>query len=221
MGAQTSKPDAGASAGPAPAAKQPEEKISLSQSLLNKITSEAKITTDAGTSSSSSEKSPSSSSSSSSSSSPSDPLPSSRQSYLDSSVRSAISSELARLRKQEAEVTAQIQSKLEAENLAIEEKHSSKSQQSKSTESDSKSGAGRSSDSLRKELEEVKRKISRHDSGRKQVENAPGVKEARKSVIECYKEVGTSRTLDCWKEVKAFTDAVEKAERNYIASLSE
>ncbi|CAO1637083.1 unnamed protein product [Parajaminaea phylloscopi] len=201
MGAQTSKPEQAQSSN---AAAQ-QEKPTLSQSIVSKISSEPAKEVKKGSGQSSAPEV----------SSPLDLLGPTRQSHLDSNVRSAISSELAKLRKQEAQVQSEIQAKLEKENLAVESKHASKSADS----SASASGAGRSSHALQKELDEVRRKISRHDEGRKQVENAPGVKEAREKVVQCYKEQ-QGRSLDCWAEAKAFTRAVERAEKDFIASLS-
>lgn len=101
---------------------------------------------------------------------------------------------------------SEIQAQLEKENLAIELKHTSASA------APSSSGAGRSSHVLQKELDEVRRKISRHDEGRKRVENTPGIKEARQKVVECYKDK-QGKSLDCWAEAKEFIRAVERAEK--------
>lgn len=130
---------------------------------------------------------------------------------MDSSIRSAISSELSRLRKQEADVSAKIQAALQEENLAIEKKWKG-SGGSGSQDSSSSSKGGRSAHALQKELDAVKEKIERHNASRKAVESTPGVKEARDKVVKCYKE-NPKRTLDCWKDVKSFSDAVEQAER--------
>ncbi|PWN29116.1 hypothetical protein BDZ90DRAFT_259173 [Jaminaea rosea] len=212
MGAQASKPEASA-----PAAQQ--EKISLSQSMLNKISDatggavggDGKQDSKQAASSTSV---PSSSSSSSSTSSPlSDLLPATRQSKLDSSVRSQISSELSRLRKQEAAVQEEIRRKLEEENLAIEGKTGSSS-------SALKPGSSRTSSSLEAELASVRKRIERHDEGRKLVEqSSPLVKETRQKVEECYKK-NQGKTLDCWKEARDFTAAVERAEKDLVAKLA-
>lgn len=124
---------------------------------------------------------------------------------MDSSIRNAISSELSRLRKQEADVSAKIQAALQEENLAIEKKW-------KGSSDSSSKGSGRSAHALQKELDSVKEKIERHNASRKAVESTPGVKEAREKVVKCYKE-NPKRTLDCWKDVKSFSEAVEQAER--------
>lgn len=171
----------------------------LSRSLLNKIESETKELKE------SAQEAISTNTSSPSSSTSSDQVPSSRQTHIDSSIRSAISSELSRLRKQEADVRAQIQAAIEKENLDVESKWAS--------QKDGKAG-GRSSIALQKELDEVRAKISGHDERRKRVEAAPGVKEAREGVVKCYKEkLDSGRTLDCWAEVRKFREAVEGAEK--------
>ncbi|CAO1637677.1 unnamed protein product [Sympodiomycopsis kandeliae] len=225
MGAQSSKPDTGSNSSSSGA----DSGITLSQSLINKITppSSSKTTTtevrpqdidtynphesisaDKGKQ----EPKPSQDSKEISTSQPTSSLlpssiadtilPSSRQSHLDSNIRSAISSELSRLRKQESEVQSKIQAALEEENLAIE-KQSTK---------------GRSAIELEKDLAAVKEKISRNLKNKDMIENDTGIKNARQEVLKCYKDK-QQNSLDCWKEVQNFSRAVEEAEKNFIASL--
>lgn len=97
-------------------------------------------------------------------------------------------------------MTAKINAALKEESLAIEKKNNKEG------------GAHRSAHALQKELDSVKEKIQRHNTSRKAVEDTPGVKEARDAVVKCYRDQ-PKRTLDCYREVKSFTDAVEQAER--------
>lgn len=98
-----------------------------------------------------------------------------RQQYLDSSIQGKIREELARLKKQEQEVRKQIEQALEKENLDL------------ASQSASKGGKGKSSILLQQELDDVKSKIEKHNQRRSKVEKAPGVKQAREKVLQCYK----------------------------------
>lgn len=168
--------------------------------MIGKVTGES-------TPSSSSSAAAGGSSSGSSSSSAIDFIPATSQTNLDSSIKSAISAELSRLRKQEAQVQQAIQAQLEKENLDIESKHSA------SKKEGSGSSAGRSSHSLQQELDAVRSKIQRHDGFKEKLTADKTVKDAREKVVRCYAEKGEARTLDCWGEAKAFQEAVQKAEK--------
>lgn len=102
-------------------------------------------------------------------------LSASRQSHLDSSIQSRIKSELSRLKKQESEVRKQIEAALEKENLDKEAKLGTKGAQS------------RSSVLLQQQLDDISKKIERHSKSKEQIENTPGIKEARQEVEKCYK----------------------------------
>lgn len=98
-----------------------------------------------------------------------------RQQYLDSSIQGKIREELSRLRKQEADVRKQIEQALEKENL------------DRASQSANKGAKGKSSILLQQELDDVKAKIEKHNQRRSKVEKAPGVKQAREKVLQCYK----------------------------------
>ncbi|KAN0061838.1 hypothetical protein ACQY0O_005831 [Thecaphora frezii] len=127
-----------------------------------------------------------------------------RQAVLDTSVQQRIKSELDRLRKEEAEVRAQIQKAIEKENLERESKH--------------KGAEGKNSNVLKQELDEVRRKIERHRQ-KADISAYAGVKEAQEDLIKCYK-TQPDRTLNCWKEAENFKAAVAKAEKEFIASFN-
>ena len=92
---------------------------------------------------------------------------------LDASVQSKIKSELDRLRKEEQAVRDQIEQAIEKENLERESKHKGAS-------------AGKNSNVLRAELDEVRKKIERHQKKR-DIESYPGVKSAQEQLIKCYR----------------------------------
>ena len=100
-----------------------------------------------------------------------------RQQLLDSSIQSKIKEEINRLKKQEADVRQQIEQALEKENL------------DRASQSASKGAKGKSSILLQQELEDVRGKIEKHNQRKSRVEKAPGVKQAREKVLQCYKWV--------------------------------
>ncbi|UZJ52094.1 hypothetical protein CBS101457_001414 [Exobasidium rhododendri] len=130
-----------------------------------------------------------------------------RQQYLDSSIQGKIREELSKLRKQESEVRQQIEQALEKENL------------DRASQSSSKGAKGKSSIILHQELEDVRIKIEKHNQRKSKVEKAPGVKQAREKVLECYKKK-PEHTLECWSEIKDFKDAVSRAERDFVTALT-
>ena len=83
--------------------------------------------------------------------------------------------EASRLKKQEAEVRQQIEAALEKENLEKEKQLGTKGAQ------------GRSSVLLQQQLDEISKKIERHNKTKEKIENTPGIKEAREKVTSCYK----------------------------------
>lgn len=121
-----------------------------------------------------------------------------RQQYLDSSIQGKIREELSRLRKQDSDLQKQIEQALEKESLDIG--------------SQNKTGAkGKSSILLKQELDDVRSKIERHNQRREKVDKAPGVKNAREKVIQCYNK-NPNTSLECWAEVRDFRQAVSRAE---------
>lgn len=98
-----------------------------------------------------------------------------RQQYLDSSIQAKIRQELSKLRKKEEDVRKQIEQALEKENL------------DRASQSSNKGSKGKSSILLQQELDDVKSKIEKHNQRRSKVEKAPGVKQAREKVLQCYR----------------------------------
>jgi len=129
----------------------------------------------------------------------------SRQVKLDTSIQQKIKSELERLRKEEADVRAEIEKAIEKENLARESKYKGASE-------------GKNSNVLRQELDQLRSKIDKYNR-QKDISNYAGVKEAQEALVKCYKSQ-PDRTLDCWKEAEEFKKAVANAERQFISSFS-
>ncbi len=129
----------------------------------------------------------------------------SRQATLDTSIQKKIKSELDRLRKEEADVRAEIEKAIEKENIARESKYTGASE-------------GKNSNVLRQELDQLRGKIDKYNK-QKDVSNYAGVKEAQEALVKCYKGK-PERTLDCWKEAEDFKKAVEGAEKQFISSFS-
>lgn len=130
---------------------------------------------------------------------------SSRQVTLDSSIQAKIKSELERLRKEEADVRAEIEKAIEKENLAKESKYRGQSE-------------GKNSNVLRQELDQLRNKIDKYNK-KKDISNYAGVKEAQENLVKCYK-TQPDRTLDCWKEAEEFKRVVANAEKQFISSFS-
>jgi altered-inheritance-of-mitochondria protein 13 len=122
-----------------------------------------------------------------------------RQQFIDSSIQGKIREELSKLRKQEADVQHRIEQAIEKESL---------DRASKGSQTGAK---GKSSVLLKQELDDVRSKIERHNQRRQKVDKAPGVKDAREKLVECYKK-NPERTLDCWAEVQNFRQSVARAE---------
>ena len=129
----------------------------------------------------------------------------SRQVTLDTSIQAKIKSELERLRKEEADVRAEIQKAIEKENLAREAKYTGASE-------------GKNSNVLRQELDQLRSKIDKYNKQR-DVSNYEGVKEAQEALVKCYRDK-PERTLDCWKQAEDFKHAVANAEKHFISSFS-
>lgn len=128
----------------------------------------------------------------------------SRQATLDTSIQQKIKSELDRLRKEEADVRAEIEKAIQKENLAKESKYQGQSE-------------GKNSNVLRQELDSLRSKIDKYNK-QKDISNYAGVKEAQEALVKCYKSQ-PDRTLDCWKEAEEFKKAVASAEKQFIASF--
>ncbi|KAI0811095.1 hypothetical protein BC629DRAFT_1589840 [Irpex lacteus] len=144
------------------------------------------------------------------------PAPSSeRQSSIDAQIRNRIQAELEALRQQEEEVKHQIEQALEKENLDRE--RSLAGEESDSENEGSEAGSVRNSAALAGDLEELKAKVERFQS-RQALSEFPEVQAASEAVVTCYKSHPTT-TLDCWKEVARFKDAVSGVEQHYIDSL--
>lgn len=124
---------------------------------------------------------------------------------LDTSIQAKIKSELERLRKEEADVRAEIEKAIEQENLAKESKYRGQSE-------------GKNSNVLRQELDQLRTKIDKYNK-QKDISNYAGVKEAQDELVKCYKSQ-PERTLDCWKQAEAFKQAVANAEKQFISSFS-
>lgn len=97
---------------------------------------------------------------------------------MDATIRSKISSELAALRKKEAEVRAQIEAALDKESARVADPK---------TKPASKKDHGQSAPLLKQELEAVRRKIEAHAGRREKVDQSESVKKAREKALECYR----------------------------------
>ncbi|PWZ02204.1 hypothetical protein BCV70DRAFT_198481 [Testicularia cyperi] len=128
-----------------------------------------------------------------------------RQATLDTTIQAKIKSELDRLRKEEADVRAEIEAAIEKENVAKEDKYQSQSE-------------GKNSNVLKQELENLRSKIDKYNKQR-DVASYPGVKEAQEALVQCFR-TQPERTLDCHKEAQDFKLAVAKAEKQFIANMS-
>ena len=72
--------------------------------------------------------------------------------------------------------------------------------------------SGKSSDSVEKEVMDLKEKLAR----RKGVKTVPeGVEKAKEEVVRCLR-LKDRRPLDCWKEVEAFRAEVGKLEAEFV-----
>jgi altered-inheritance-of-mitochondria protein 13 len=138
-----------------------------------------------------------------------------RQATLDSHIRARIAAELERLQAEEQNVRQQIETALERENLDRETALATSDSDSESdsqVESDpnSNSGSGSESDdavtvvekttttttkknlassvALQAELEQVQQKVERFQK-RRQLDEYPGVRDARDAVLQCYQSV--------------------------------
>ncbi|WFD35455.1 hypothetical protein MCUN1_002309 [Malassezia cuniculi] len=126
-----------------------------------------------------------------------------RQGELDSTIHQKIRAELAKLRKQEADVQKQIELALEKENI----ERAGKPWFGKDK--------GQSSVLLEQELNALRSKIGKY-SQLPSISSFAGLQEARDAVVKCYRDQPT-RTLDCWKEVEEFKKASAAAEKELMA----
>ncbi|KAI0693884.1 hypothetical protein BC835DRAFT_1047823 [Cytidiella melzeri] len=139
------------------------------------------------------------------------PIPSpERQSTIDAQIRSRIQAELEHLRQQEEEVKEAIERALEKENLDRETAMAGQ-------EEGSEAGSVRNSAVLLGDLEELRTKVERFHS-RQALSEFPEVQAASEAVVSCYKS-HPSTTLECWREVNQFKNAVTQVEQHYIDSL--
>jgi len=134
-----------------------------------------------------------------------------RQLSIDAHIRSRMQAELDHLRKEEEHVRREIESALEKENLDRERTLLG------SSESESAAGTLKSSAVLSEDLEQIRSKIDRSHP-RKRLELFPQVKSAGETVLFCYKR-NQNNSLDCWREVKLFKDAVATVEQEYLKTF--
>ncbi|KIP02656.1 hypothetical protein PHLGIDRAFT_111836 [Phlebiopsis gigantea 11061_1 CR5-6] len=135
-----------------------------------------------------------------------------RQSTLDAQIRSRIEAELAHLRQEEEDVRGEIERALEKENLDRERAMAGEEEQAQD-------GAGgvKSSAALMGDLEELRTKVDRFHT-RRALSEFPEVAEKAEAVVTCYRS-HPSTSLDCYREVTEFKNAVSKVEQHYIDSL--
>ncbi|EJD05654.1 uncharacterized protein FOMMEDRAFT_132114 [Fomitiporia mediterranea MF3/22] len=151
-----------------------------------------------------------------------DPSPE-RQSSIDAQIRSRISAEIQRLRREEEEVRREIEASLEKENLDREIGTGSPTED---TTSENEEEEGEGEDGSRKrlnstvllgDLEEVKQRVDKFRSKKEEVEQHPAEQAAR-ALSTCYAN-NPGKPLDCWREVSAFKASVAQLEQDYIASF--
>ncbi|KAA1479723.1 hypothetical protein DENSPDRAFT_846339 [Dentipellis sp. KUC8613] len=136
-------------------------------------------------------------------------IPPQRQSNLDDHIRQRIQAELARMREEEEAVHMQIENALARENL---DRERDKSEATNTMEKTVKSSAVLFSDMV-----QVKGNIDRFGSRHDFVE-LPLLQAKSGAVADCYR-VNPTTTLDCWKQVSEFRNAVHQVEQKYINSL--
>lgn len=135
-----------------------------------------------------------------------------RQELLDVSIQEKINAELSRLRSQEQEMQKKIELALEKENIEREGKPWFGKDK------------GQSSKLLQEELTRVKTKIEKYH--KRDLNSFPSLKSAREDVVKCYRYVPANahrskdktRTLDCWREVETFRQALASAESELMAA---
>ncbi|KAF8803638.1 hypothetical protein BYT27DRAFT_7304159 [Phlegmacium glaucopus] len=120
-----------------------------------------------------------------------------RQLILDSHIRARIRDELEHLKKDEEDVRGEIERALEKENLDRE----------KSMAND---GDGTSSSILLGDMDEIRTRLEKYSSRRKDVE----VKAEGDAVLECYQN-HKATPLDCWSQVRNFKASVERVEQSH------
>ncbi|KAK3071392.1 hypothetical protein LTR53_008704 [Teratosphaeriaceae sp. CCFEE 6253] len=90
--------------------------------------------------------------------------------------------------------------------------HSPRSPDNPNNPAPSKPDSGRSSDSVKKEVMDLRKKLE----GRKKVEQMPKeVEAAKEKVVQCLR-TNDRRPLDCWREVEEFKRAVGKLEGAFV-----
>ncbi|KAK0210493.1 hypothetical protein DFS33DRAFT_297414 [Desarmillaria ectypa] len=134
-----------------------------------------------------------------------------RQSTLDAHIRSRIQSEIEHLRKEEQEVRERIEQALEKENLDRERSLAGE------TVTGDETGSVKDSVSLLNDLEDIRQKVDRFHS-RKDLQEVPQVKSYQEAVLACYRKKA-GKSLDCWREVGLFKEAVAQLEQKYVKSL--
>lgn len=112
---------------------------------------------------------------------------------LDEHVRQRIAKEIARLRKEEADVVAAVESALAKENMGKEA-----------------NVAGVSSDSVNKDVEGIMDRLHRNKVHRDTLQNLVG--EARQGLLQCLKD-NKEKSLECAPEVSAFKTAIQTVEK--------
>ncbi|TFY65851.1 hypothetical protein EVG20_g5245 [Dentipellis fragilis] len=130
-------------------------------------------------------------------------IPPQRQSSLDDHVRQRIQAELARLHEEEEAVQVQIENALARENLDRE--------RGKSEATDTVDENAMSSAVLLGDMEQIKGNIDRFQTRHDLVE-LPLLQATSDAVAACYRANSTT-TLDCWKQVSEFRNAVHQVEQ--------
>lgn len=116
-------------------------------------------------------------------------------------MRQRIATEISRLRREEQDVVAAVESALAKENLDKEQ-----------------NVAGVSSDSVQRDVDSIMGRISRNKIHRDTLDRL--VSEARTGVLDCLRD-NQQQTLLCANQVSAFRTAVQTVEKVSSSSHSE
>ena len=121
-----------------------------------------------------------------------------RQSNLDAHIRSRIAAEIDKLKADEESVQRELAAALKRENAEREGDKPSLS-----------------APALQEQLDSVRRKIERNRQRRDGIEQR--IAPTRDAVVACYR-ANPTRTLDCWREVDAFTAAVAGLQQEFAGA---
>ncbi|KAF2655769.1 hypothetical protein K491DRAFT_657652 [Lophiostoma macrostomum CBS 122681] len=127
-----------------------------------------------------------------------------------------LTSELEKLRDQEAQNLSKLTESLSAESDKSEEpsltEKLSDATSSSSTLAEKQRQKDMSRDSVTKEIEALRTKLD----ARKKLEQAdPSLNKAKENVVACLR-MHDRRPLDCWKEVETFKKEVGRLEKDFV-----